>query len=235
MPFYEGYNEMAGYAGSRGVVTAFHSFGASPMHFILRKLMGLADFYYTLTDCREEMLAFARKVAVFYDASFRAAADSPAEIIMSGTNFNTIITPPYFFEEFIREDMKSRAVYLEQKGKLLAAHPDGENTGLLELYRKSGMHIADSICPSPMTRLSLKEIREVLGGDIAIFGGLPSICVLKNSMNDGVFRKLVDDSLESLGSGRRVVLSVSDTTPPDADLERVAYIAAKAQEFGPVG
>ena len=66
--------------------------------------------------------------------------------------------------------MKDRVEYLEKKGKLLAAHPDGENTGLLEMYRKSGMHIADSICPHPMTNLSLQKIRESLGEDVAIFG-----------------------------------------------------------------
>lgn len=234
VPFYDGYREMADHVGGRGVVTAFHSFGASPMHFILRVLMGLEHFYYTLFDHREELLELAEKVSVFYHAAFKAAVDSPADIIMSGTNFNTIVTPPYFFEEFIREDMKRRADYCERKGKLLAAHPDGENRGLLELYVRSGMHVADSICPSPMTTLSLKETREVLGGEVAIFGGLPSICVLKESMNDYDFEKLLDETLEDIGSGRRVVLSLSDTTPPAAQLDRIWAIRRKAEEFGPV-
>jgi len=230
-PYYDGYNAMVDYVGDRGVVVAFHSFGASPVHFILRVLMGLENFYYTLFDYRDELLELAETVEKFYDATFRAAVESPAEIVMSGTNFNTIVTPPYFFEEFIVEEMKKRSDYCEQRGKLLAAHPDGENTGLLQLYKKSCMHIADSICPAPMTGLSLASIRKGMGDDIAIYGGLPSICVLPDSMTDYEFQHTLDETLGSIGSGRHIVLSVSDTTPPDASLERIMRIKREAEQF----
>ncbi len=41
----------------------------------------------------------------------------------------------------------------DKKGKFLLTHTDGENIGLLEEYMACEFDIADSICPSPMTKL----------------------------------------------------------------------------------
>ncbi|MFQ7550409.1 MAG: hypothetical protein ACLRMZ_09005 [Blautia marasmi] len=50
--------------------------------------------------------------------------------------------------------LKEQSDRAHARGKYLATHTDGENTGLMELYLKSGFDIADSICPAPMTKIS---------------------------------------------------------------------------------
>ena len=96
------------------------------------------------------------------------------------------------------------------------------------------MDVADSICPAPMTRLPLKEYREKFGDKITIWGGIPSIALLEGSFTQYEFEKYINDTLETIGDGRHIILGIADTTPPDADLDRILYIKKKAEEFGPV-
>ena len=53
-------------------------------------------------------------------------------------------------------------------------------------------------------------------------------------MNDHDFYKLVEDTLEAIGKGDHMILSVADTLPPAADFNRLLYLKKKAEEFGPV-
>lgn len=230
VPYYEGYEELRALVGDRGIATVFHSPGASPMHYILRVLMRLDDFYYLLSDDEAALEDFADKVKRVYDDTFDAAANSSAELVMSGLNLNSVIIPPAIFSKYLSNPIRERAKKLEARGKLLATHPDGENSGLLGEYISSGMHVADSICPAPMTRLSLKEIRDAFGEKIAIIGGVPSVALLANSMSEAEFEHYIEELLASLNGCKKLVLSIADTTPPDAELSRLKIILKKSQE-----
>ena len=141
------------------------------------------------------------------------------------------ITSPPFFEKYILPSLKKQAELLHRKNKYLLTHTDGENRGLLELFVKSGFDVADSICPAPLTSLTLKEILRVFGGKIAVWGGIPSISVLEESMNNAEFEACIDSLFESIGKDDRVILSIADTVPPGASFERIDRIAKKTKEF----
>ncbi|MBI4471230.1 MAG: hypothetical protein HY646_01085, partial [Acidobacteria bacterium] len=92
--------------------------------------------------------------------------------------------------------------------------------------------IADSVCPQPMTRLTFGQVREVFGDRITIMGGIPSVALLPASLNDRQFEQFLDDFFEQIGSGRHLILGISDTTPPDADFDRLRRVARRVEEFG---
>jgi len=117
----------------------------------------------------------------------------------------------------------------------LLTHTDGENTGLLDHYLESNIDVADSICPAPMTKLTFKQVRTHFSGQITIMGGIPSVCLLKNSMSDNDFEAYLDRFFSELGSGDHLILGISDTTPPGAAFERIEKIGERVQAFGPVG
>jgi len=73
---------------------------------------------------------------------------------------------------------------LHEHGKYLLTHTDGENKGLNSSYMQCGFDIADSVCPTPMTKLSLEEYREIYGTNITIWGGVPSVITLRSSFSD---------------------------------------------------
>jgi hypothetical protein len=234
-PHYSYYSEFReSVVGNRGVAVAFSSAFASPMYFLLKELMALDDFYYSLFIHPEETEQLAKRLSPFCSKIFDIAANCPAEVILSGANYHQSITPPDFFEKYIAPVLKKQSETLHYKGKYLLTHTDGENTGLLDLYLQSGIDIADSVCPAPMTNLTLKETKEAFGGKITIWGGIPFNIVLENSMSDYEFEKFLDMTLAGISSGDHIILSIADTTPPAASFERILKIAEKAKQFGPV-
>ena len=234
-PDYSYYSEFRkSVMGNRGVAVGFSSLYVSPMHFLLKELMAVDNFYYILFIHTEETEHMAERLSCFCNKVFDIAANSPAEIILSGANYDRSITPPDIFKKYIAPALKKQSEILHEKGKYLLTHTDGENTGLLELYLQSGIDIADSICPAPITNLTLKETKEAFGGKITIWGGIPFNIVLENSMGDYEFEKFLDMTLAGIGSGDHLILSIADTTPPAAKFERILRIAEKVKQFGPV-
>jgi hypothetical protein len=220
--------------GNRGVAVGFCSLCASPMHFLIKDLMDIESFYYTLFDHQEEMEQLAERISGYCNKIFDIAANSPAEVILSGANYDQSIIPPDFFERYIAPGLKNQSKTLHEKGKYLLTHTDGENFGLLDLYLQCEFDIADSICPYPTTSLTLKEVKDAFGGKITIWGGIPFNIVLENSMSDYEFEKFLDMTLASIGNGDHIILSIADTTPPGAKFERILKIAEKVKQFGPV-
>ena len=233
-PNYDYFLEFKNKIGNRGVAVAFNSFAASPMHYIMKELMCIETFFYESFDHQDELQQLAQSIAKFYNSVFEITAASPADIVLSGANYDTSITPPPYFEKYILPSLKGQSEFLHNKGKYLLTHTDGENKGLLKLYKKSRFDIADSICPSPMTGMTLREIKEEFAGDITIWGGIPAICMLEESMDNYEFDKFLDMTMESIGRGDHIIFSIADTAPPGTIFKRIKRIAEKVKEFGPI-
>ncbi|MEW6622848.1 MAG: uroporphyrinogen decarboxylase family protein [Bacillota bacterium] len=220
--------------GDRGIPVAYSTVAGSPMHLIQRELMPYEKFFYEYYDNFNELKWLADKISVFFNQMFNVVAKSPAEIILLGANYDYNITWPPYFKEHITPSLAAAADILHKEGKYLLTHADGENKGLLTEYVDSKIDIADSICPSPMTSQSLKEVRDAFAGKITIWGGIPSMSVLESSMSDYNFEKLLDNTLVEAGKGDHLILSIADTTPPAAKFSRIERISQVAKEFGPV-
>ena len=234
VPNDEGYREFADYVGNRGLAAGYLSLAASPMHLLQRELMPMELFYYELYDHPEEQARCAAAIGGYFERMFEICSRSPAELFLLGANYDAGVTHPPFFSEHITPWLRTFAGMLHAEGKFLLTHTDGENTGLLDCYLESGIDVADSICPSPMTKLTFKEVRDHFRSRITIMGGIPSICLLKNTMPDEAFEAFLDGFFAVLGSGDRLILGISDTTPPAADFERIKRIGECVRDFGPV-
>ena len=230
----EGFLQFADDVGERGITVGFVSLAASPMHLIQRELMPLDVFFYEMHDHPNELSRLAERIGVYRTRLLEVMAASPAEVFLLGANYDASVTYPPFFHEHIEPWLKKSADALHERGKYLLTHTDGENAGLLEHYLHSKIDIADSVCPAPMTRLSFKDVRDVFGGKITIMGGIPSVALLRSSMSDHDFDAFLDRFFEEIGGGDHLILGISDTTPPDADFQRILRIGARAESFGPV-
>jgi uroporphyrinogen-III decarboxylase len=220
--------------GDNGVATALCHMCASPVHYLIKELMAIDTFYYHMADNPDEMLQLASRLQPFMRKVFDVVSESPAELILSGANYDAAVTIPSLFKEHITPELKYQSDNLHKKGKFLATHTDGENKGLLEHYVAAGFDVADSICPHPMTKCTLKEARDVFDKKITIWGGIPSISVLESNMSDYEFEKYLDDLLQSIDAGDHLIFSIADTVPPAAKFDRILTIAKKVKDFGPV-
>jgi len=234
-PAYDNYLIAKEEVGDKGLAVAFVSLAGSAMHLIQRELIDYNLFFYELYDHPRELEWLADKINGYFQRVFDVVAKSPAEVVFVGANYDNKITYPPFFRKHIAPTLAAAADTLHRQGKFLLTHTDGENRGLLEAYVESKIDIADSICPAPMTSLSLREVRDAFAGKITIWGGIPSISVLESSMSDYEFDAFLDDLFSNqVGKGDHLILSIADTTPPDAKFSRIEKIAKLAREFGPV-
>ena len=227
--------EFADDVGDRGIAVGFVSLAASPMHLIQRELMPLDTFFYEMHDHPDELMRLQERIAVYWDRLLEVVAASPADVFLWGANYDASVTYPPFFHEHIEPWLRKIAEVLHDRGKYLLTHTDGENTGLLEHYLHSKIDIADSICPTPMTKLSFKQVRDVFSGQITIMGGIPAVALLRSSMSDRDFDAFLDRFFGEIGAGDHLILGISDTTPPQGEFDRILQIGQRVEAFGPVG
>ncbi|MDR3592116.1 MAG: uroporphyrinogen decarboxylase family protein [Negativicutes bacterium] len=234
-PNYEGVARLKEEVGDRALIVGTASMGCSAMHHILHELIPYDLFFYEYYDHKEELDRLAARMTPYINKVLDVAINSPADIIQSGTNYDAQITWPAFMEEYVAPYLAANADKLHAAGKFLLTHTDGENKGLLPYYLTGNIDIADSVTPAPMTSLSLGQIREAFNDKITIWGGVPSITVLENSMSDYEFDVFINDLFENqIGRGDHLILSIADTAPPAMKFSRLERIAKMAREFGPV-
>jgi hypothetical protein len=219
-----GYDARRSATGERGVAVAYVTGTACPVHHIMKELMPVEQFFYALHDCPEQIERLAEAMEPYYAAMRQLAAESSAEVALLGGNYDDSITHPRFFEKYILPPLKSYADALHARGKFLMTHTDGENRRLMPLYLRAGFDIADSVCPAPMTRMTLDEILASFEGRIAVWGGIPSVLLCPDSAGDAQFRAWIDGVLERYGHRSRFILGVSDMVTADAEWERMLYV-----------
>jgi corrinoid protein of di/trimethylamine methyltransferase len=218
--------------GENGLpVTAF-TVAAGPVHHIQKYFLDATEFFHYYRDHQAEILSLADALAPLYEKALRIVAESPAEVIQWGSNFDDMLTfPPMFAHHFVPWIRKAKEV-LGPKNIRILCHTDGENFGLMDLLHESGMDVAEAVCPAPMTKVSIQEYYRRWSDRITIFGGIPSNLLLPQFTPDEQFKSFMDALFSGIGDGRRFVLGIADTTPPDADFERLVRIGEMVQEKG---
>lgn len=230
----EQYRQCKERIGDDGVAVANGMPVASPIHFLLHDLMPMDTFYFMYVDAFDQLQALSDRMTPFFEGALDAAIDCDCEAVFWGGNYDDTTTyKPFFVQEIVPWLRKVRA-RTEAKGKISVSHTDGENLGLLDVLPDCGMHVAESFCPDPMTKVTLKMYRDALGRKSAVWGGIPAVALLPDSMSDRVFRDYLDRVFGELGNGLGLILGVSDNVPPEADLTRLEVIARKIEDFGPV-
>jgi hypothetical protein len=234
VPTPEAYASFHQRIGGRGIAVANAVIGASPMHGIFHDLVPQEEFFYLYADERAALTQLARRMEPFYGQALEVALRCQAEAVYWGANYDQNLTWPAFFEAEITPWLQRASGRAHAAGKLLLTHTDGENQKLLPLYPACGFDVAESVCPQPMTRCTLREVRQGMGPRITVWGGIPSVALLQDQMDDRAFDKYLDGMFAELGTGEHLILGVSDNVPPDADLKRLDRIKERVEVFGPV-
>lgn len=234
IPTPEAYAAFQQRVGEHGLAVAHGPRGASPMHLILHDLVAAQQFFYLYADGREALRRLAARIEPLFEAMLEALVMCDAEMVFWGGNYDQDVTWPAFFEAEIAPWLKKASDRLHAAGKFVLTHTDGENRALLRLYPACEFDVAESVCPYPMTRCTLAEIRKGMGSRITVWGGIPSVALLADSMGDRAFQDYLDELFGALGAGDHLILGVSDNVPPDADLARLEQIKRRVESFGRV-
>jgi len=234
IPRYDRLERFQEYIGERAEAVAFAHLHAGAMHLINKDLMGFEDFCLAIVEDEDALEQLGSRIEPYLDRLYDVVSNAPSRLVFSGANFDATITFPPFFKKHMLPQIKKRADKAHAMGKYLICHTDGENQGLMPYLLESGMDIADSVCPAPMTKLCFSEYYDYFREKITIWGGIPSIAMLRETMSDSDFYSFCDDFFSNLGDGKRLVVSIADTLPPATRLDRLEHVARMCREFGPV-
>jgi len=226
-PCLEGYLARRAEVGEQGLAIGYLQGTACPIQHIMKELMPLEQFFYALNDYPEKVHRLAEQIEPFFQQIQAIGADSAAEVLLLGGNYDDSITPPPFFERYIFPALRDYAEVLHRQGKYLMTHTDGENQRLFPLYRRAGFDIADSVCPYPMTRCRLEEIRANFGDHVTIWGGIPSTLLCAGSTPEIEFRGSIDETVERYSRESHFILGVSDMVTADCEWDRLQYITER--------
>jgi methylmalonyl-CoA mutase cobalamin-binding domain/chain len=233
MPNYQGFSAYAEEVGEDGVVTAGGpSLAASPMHHIQKEFLEPTRFFFEYEDHRGPMLELAEQMTPYYEKVLAVLADSPAEVILWGANYDEMLTYPPYFEREILPWLRRASEELGAVGKLVSTHTDGENRGLMDLIRDSGAHIAESVTPHPMTKVDISEYYARWRDHLTIMGGIPECLMLEETADEQEFEAFFDHLFASVAPGDRLILGVADSVPPHADFDRLVRAGQRIQEEG---
>ena len=211
------------------VASAFH--GGSPMQQIQRDYIDATQFFIHYKDHRRSLRALADAMEPLFDKILAASAASPAEVVMWGANFDDMLTYPPYFRDEILPWVRKASDALAARGKMVMCHTDGENRGLMDLIRDSGMHIAESVCPAPMTSVSLAEHYQRWSPHLTLMGGIPSTVVLPQT-SEADFEAFLDEMFRAVAPGTRMVAGIADQVPPDAVFSRLQRIGERIAREG---
>ena len=235
LPDYDRFSRFQEKVGERGIAVCLGNLRESGIRFINMELMKYEDAVFGMFDHPDEFMSLRKTLDIFLDNLYDVAINSPADVINVGAHFDATLTPPPFFKKYVLPRLIKYSNAIHSKGKFMASHTDSENKGLLRYYIDSGMDIADSVCTKPLTSLDYNDIRCVTGNNLTLYGVIPSIATLENSMSDYDFDHFLDELLCEISDdgARNVILSIADTTPPDAKFERVQRIATLCRQVKP--
>ena len=220
--------------GEHGLAVAQGPIAATPVHSVLHDLMDMEAFFYLYMDDPATIHRFADRLAPFFDAALEATLRCDAEVVWWGANYDQQVTWPAFFRAEIVPWLRTVGDRLREGGKRLATHADGENHQLLPFFPACELDVAESVCTEPMTGDSLAALRVGMGDRTTIWGGIPSVALLDDSMTDAQFEAYLGRVFDALGTGERLILGVSDNVPPDVNLDRLDRITRRVEAFGPV-
>ncbi|OGP72626.1 MAG: hypothetical protein A2V86_04255 [Deltaproteobacteria bacterium RBG_16_49_23] len=84
----------------------------------------------------------------------------------------------------------------------------------------------------PMTKVTISDVKRAFREKVTIFGGIPSVALLEESMSDGEFELFMKRLFQDISPGDRFILGVSDTTPLNAKFDRLLRITEMVREWG---
>ncbi|MBD3184068.1 hypothetical protein GF312_17420 [Candidatus Poribacteria bacterium] len=229
-PAYESFTKADEQVGDDGIAL-FQGAPSLPMIQIMKTYIGWVNGLYMLHDHTKEMEHTADVLTQKAVEAYELLADSPAKVISTGDNLDERTMSPKLFKRYGLPYYRQMSEILHKKDKIFKSHACGWVKHLLPMIKESGLDAIEAFAIEPMNDLSIKEARELLDGRVSIMGGVPSVIMIRDNMNQEDFRKYILKVLDDIQPGDGFVLGMADNVPADADFSRVKMISEILDEY----
>ena len=225
---YETYQELDAKVGQDGI--AVGTVGYSPMHYLMRVIMGYERFFYELHDNPEKVERLLEAAKERDRKKIQVAAESPAPTIqVCGNWVDSIHTP--VFRQYMVPWFQEIGEVMHGHRKLMQVHIDGEMKRLVPLFLETGIDVAEAFTPAPMTSVTARELREAWGDQVTLWGGIPSV-LFQPTYTDGEFDDYILNLFGEMRPGYNFIVGMGDNVPVDAAFRRVRRVAELVEKHG---
>lgn len=201
------------------------SAGDCPFHHFLRQLAGYERSYLELADNPERVERLVRLMTdLDRERLWPVLEQSPARMILHGVHFSSQMTPPPLFHRWMAPYYRELSARLHARGKRLVMHADNDTRLILADLKAAGFDMLECFATAPLAQTTLPEARAVLGEDVIIWGGVPSILLEPETTPQDEFERAMDELFRAIAPGGAFILGVSDNVMPEADIRRIARI-----------
>ncbi len=214
--------------GDDGIV--FCSGGSAPMHTVMFYIMNVERFFFELNDNTSKVEHLYELQSEIAWKELEMLVETPVEILSVGGNWVDHIHTPLMRKYFIPWLQKA-VEFAHSKGKLTRVHIDGEMKRLIPMFPETGVDIAESWTPAPMTSVTTAELRKAWGDKVTVWGGVPAI-LFQPQYSDEEFVVYVKNLFKEIAPGYNFIVGMGDNLPPDGKLERVGRIVELIHKYG---
>ena len=210
--------------------------GTIPIHSLLIQWTGYEKGYFDLFDRPDVVLPVIEAANTVNRRMWDIVAESGAQLVMHGVNFDTAMTSPPVFREHFLPYLKAFNQRMHQAGKLVAFHADGNMSGLLDLVVEADYDVADCFACQPMVACTIEQARQVWADKITIWGALPGTLLEPDVPRDQLIEHL-EHIYRVMAPGKRFVLGLADQALPSSSWEHIKLAAQWAGRHGsfPIG
>lgn len=202
-----------------------------PFQRLLLEFMGEEKAIYELHDNPTRVARLLQLLGERHLEQVRLACQGPFAYIESPDNVDGQITSPHLFKKYCLPHFQQVTEIAHQHGKFYGSHLDGELKPLLDLMPATGLDVAESVTPAPMTQATIFDILTAWPDKPIVWGGIPSI-LLEAPVPEDVFRGFVTALINHLAPARRIILGVGDQVIGTSLIERVRYVSDYLEKFG---
>jgi hypothetical protein len=206
--------------------------GRTPFQQVLLEYLGEVNAFYALHDDAAPIRRLLELIDARYTDALQSLRDwsDSALYVEFGDNLHSLITNPRLFREYCLPNYRRYSDMLHAQGRKMGSHTDGDVRPLLGLLADSGLDVAESFSPIPLTTCTNEEAWAAWPRGPLIWGGIPSP-ILEAGYPESEFRDYVARLLENAGD-RPFILGVGDQVMGNDLIERVRYVAAAVAARG---
>jgi uroporphyrinogen-III decarboxylase len=202
----------------------------TPVAQLILNWAGVMTTSYLFNDAPREMELTLQAIAESQERAYDIMAEAPCDYVIFCDNLTSNVYGR-LFKTYMADYYKKQIAYLHEHGKKVITHVDGTLRGVLEQLEGTGIDCAEALTPLPVGDVSLKELRELAGEKIVLWGGIPGAMFAPSFSRDEIKRQVLE-LIKYHRESRKFVIGVADQVPPDADMNLVGFISELIEEYG---
>ena len=202
----------------------------SPMAELYKQWIGLVTLSYMLMDEPEAIREILEVMWKVQRPMWEITAASPCDTVMLCENF-TAETMGGLFDDFFANGLREGVACLHGSGKVVMCHIDGTLRGLAEKLPVVGIDCLDAVTPAPVGDVAVADLRDLVGPDILILGGLPG-AMFAPPFGERQMTQHVLEIIEFHKESGKFMFGVADQVPPNGDLDLVRLVGDLVEEHG---